>query len=140
MVGLSLLAVGLAIKQGEPRWLFLGLPFTLALAVMARYAPSGYRLAADGVHVERRARPAVIPYRTIRTVDRAPRQLAGISLLGSRGIFGRFGTFWNPRLGFYRLYLTNRTSIVWLATSTGWVGLSPDRPDEFVERLRQRLP
>lgn len=139
MVGLSLLAVVLAIKHGEPRWLFLGLPFTLALVVMARFAPSGYRLAADGVHVERRSRPVVIPYRMIRAVDREPRQLAGISLLGSRGIFGWFGTFWSPRLGFYRLYLSNRTGIVWLATSKGLVGLSPDRPDEFVERLRQRL-
>jgi hypothetical protein len=43
------------------------------------------------------------------------------------------------RLGFYRLFLTNRDSVVWLATDDGWVGLSPARPAEFVERLRSRL-
>ena len=66
---------------------------------------------------------------------RVPRSVAGLSMFGSQGVFGRFGTFWNMRLGFYRLYVTNRNAIVWLATDDGWVGLSPDRPDEFVIRL-----
>jgi hypothetical protein len=59
-------------------------------------------------------------------------------MFGSQGVFGRFGVFWNMRLGLYRLYLTNRDGVVWLATENGWVGLSPDRPDEFVQRLQSR--
>jgi len=139
VVGVSLLGVTFAVKSGNPRWLFLSLPFTLMLFVIGRYAPLGYRLAADGVHVERRARPRVIAYRTIRSTDRVARPLAGISLTASKGVFGRFGRFWNSTLGFYRLFLTNRKNIVWLETTGGWMALSPDRPDEFVARLRARI-
>ena len=135
MVVLSAVGIGGAVKTGDVRWVFLSLPFMLMIFAMGWFAPNGYRLAPDGVHVERRAWKVVIPYRRIRAVDRARRSLVGISMFGSQGVFGRFGSFWNMRLGFYRLYLTNRNTVVWLATDTGWVGLSPDRPDEFVSRL-----
>jgi hypothetical protein len=139
VVVMSILGIVFTVKTGEPHWLFIGLPFTLALLIIGRFAPTGYRLAADGVHVERRAGFKVIPYRGIRGVDQEPRRVGGLSVAGSRGIFGCFGRFWNGTLGFHRLFLTNRDRVVWLATTDGWVGLSPDRPDEFVERLRGRL-
>jgi hypothetical protein len=139
VVGVSILGVVFTIQSGDGRWLFFGLPFTVVLFVMGRYAPSGYRLGADGVHVERRAGPVVIPYATIRTADAEPRPVGGLTLLGSRGVFGRFGRFWSPRLGHHRLFLTNTDTVVWLATDGGWVGLSPERPAEFLERLHTRL-
>ena len=139
VVVLSIAGIGFAVRTGDLRWMFLSLPFMLMIYVMGRFAPIGYRLAPDGVRVERRARSTVIPYRRIRGVDREPRSVAGLSTFGSQGVFGRFGTFWNMRLGFYRLYVTNRDAVVWLATDNGWVGLSPDRPVEFVEKLRPRL-
>ena len=139
VVVLSVAGIAGTVKTGDARWLFLSLPFMLMIYVMGRLAPTGYRLAPDGVRVERRARSTVIPYRRIRSVDREPRSVAGLSMFGSQGVFGRFGTFWNMRLGFYRLYVTNRDAVVWLATDDGWVGLSPDRPDEFAEKLRARM-
>ncbi|HEV8641992.1 MAG TPA: PH domain-containing protein [Methylomirabilota bacterium] len=139
VVGMTALGLVFTVRSGDVRWLFLSLPLTLVLFVVGRLAPTGYRLAADGVHVERRAGPKVIPYRVIRSVDRAPRPLRGLSLTASKGVFGRFGRFWNTTLGFYRLFVTNSDGVVWLETSDGWVGLSPDRPDDFVERLRGRL-
>ena len=139
VVGVSILGVAFAVQSGNPRWLFLSLPFTIILFVIGRYAPLGYRLAVDSVHVERRAGPRVITYRTIRSADRVARPLGGISVTASKGVFGRFGRFWNSTLGFYRLFLTNRESIVWLETTEGWMALSPDRPDEFVARLRTRI-
>lgn len=139
-MGATIVGVVLTGGSGDLRWLFLGLPVTLALFVLGRLAPTGYRLAADGVHVQRRAgRRLVIPYRAIRAVDRLPRPLRGLSLTASRGIFGHFGTFWNTSLGIYRVYITNSDSVVWLDTVHGWVAVSPDRPDEFVDRLRARL-
>ena len=136
---LSVAGIVCTMKTGDARWLFLSLPFMLMIFVMGRLAPTGYRLAPDGVRVERRARSTVIPYRRIRGVDRVPRSVAGLSMFGSQGVFGRFGTFWNMRLGFYRLYVTNRNAVVWLATDDGWVGLSPDRPEEFAGQLRSRM-
>jgi hypothetical protein len=120
-------------------WLFLSLPFLLMLLVAARYAPRAYWLAGDGLHIERKAGPKVIRYRDIRAVDREPRSVKGMSFGGSNGLFGRFGRFWNPRLGFYRLFLSNTDSVVWLSTSDGLVALSPDLPDEFCARLALRL-
>jgi len=139
VVGVSILGVAFAVKTGNPRWMFLSLPFAVILFVIGRYAPQGYRLAADGVHVERRAGPRVIPYRTIRSTDRVARPLAGVSVTASKGLFGRFGRFWNSTLGSYRLFLTNRDTVVWLQTTTGLIGISPDRPDEFVALLRTRI-
>jgi len=139
VVGFSILGVAFAVKTGNPRWMFLSLPFAVILFVVGRYAPQGYRLAADGVHVERRAGPRVIPYRTIRSADRVARPLAGVSVTASKGLFGRFGRFWNSTLGSYRLFLTNRDTVVWLQTTTGLIGISPDRPDEFVALLRTRI-
>jgi len=139
IIGTTLVGVVFTARSGQLSWLFLSLPFALILLVVGRFAPVGYRLAGDGVHVERRAGAKVIPYRRIRAVDRAPRPLAGLTVTGSKSVFGRFGRFWNGTLGLYQLFLTNRESVVWLDTEGGWVGLSPDRPDEFVERLRPRL-
>jgi Bacterial PH domain len=136
----TVVGIVLAVKTGDPRWLFVSLPLTVILFVTGRYAPTGYRLAADGVHVERRAGAKVIPYRTITGADAEPRRVAGVAVFGSRGVFGRFGRFWNGSLGHYRLFITNADGIVWLATAHGWIGLSPDRPAEFLERLRARLP
>jgi hypothetical protein len=138
-VGFTLLGVLLTARTGELLWLFLSVPATLALLLMARFAPVGYRLGPEGVSVERRAGPKVIPYRDIRSVDRLVRPVAGLSMTASNGIFGRFGHFWNMTLGFYRLFLTDRDNLVWLQTTQGWIGLSPDQPDEFVERLSSKI-
>lgn len=136
---MTILGIVFAVQSGNPRWLFLSLPLTLVLFGAGRFAPTGYRLAGDGIRVERKAGAKVIPYRKIRGVDREERRVNGLTLLGSRGVFGRFGSFWNPSLGLYRLYLSNRENVVWLATDDGLVGLSPDRPEEFVEHLQSRL-
>jgi hypothetical protein len=122
------------------QWLLLSLPFSIMLLIAARFAPTGYRLGADGVHIERKAGPKVIAYGDILAVDRMPRSVKGLTFGGSNGLFGRFGAFWNPRLGFYRLFLSNTQTVVWLSTSKGWVAVSPDRPDEFCARLDTRLP
>lgn len=129
----------LTARSGDLHWLFLGLPLAVMLLLIGRLAPIGYRLAGDGVHIERKAGAKVIAYRAIRGVDRDARSVNGFTVTGSSGVFGRFGRFWNRPLGFYRLYVANGDDVVWLATDDGWVGLSPDRPAEFVERLQSRL-
>jgi hypothetical protein len=139
VVVFSLVGLAFTVRTGDPRWLFFSLPFTLLLFVTGRYAPTGFRLAGDGIHVQRRAGAKVIPYRAIRAADDARRSYVGMSMFGSRGVFGRFGRFWNGSLGHYQLFLTNRSGIVWLDTVNGWVGLSPDEPQQFLEQLRARL-
>jgi hypothetical protein len=138
--GTLVFGIVMTARTHDLRWLFLSLPFSVMLLIAARYAPRAYWIAPDGLHIERKAGPKVIPYRDIRAVDREPRSLKGMSFGGSNGLFGRFGRFWSPRLGFYRLFLSNTTSVVWLTTSQGLVGVSPDLPEEFCTRLAMRLP
>jgi hypothetical protein len=137
--GTIVLGIVMTIRSHDLSWLVLSLPFLFMLLIASRYAPTGYRLAVDGVHVERKAGEKVIAYRDIRAVDRMRRPVNGLSFGGSNGLFGRFGQFWNPRIGFYRLFLSNTDSVVWITTTRGLVGVSPDRPDEFVERLAARV-
>ena len=138
--GSIVLGVVLTARSADIRWLFLSMPFAVMLWVAMRYAPTGYRLGPDGLAVERRVGPKVIAYGEIRAVDRVSRSIKGLTFGGSNGLFGRFGSFWNPRLGFYRLFLSNTRTIVWLNTARGWVALSPDRPEDFCARLAMRLP
>jgi hypothetical protein len=137
--GTTVLGVVLMVRTHDFRWLFLSLPFSVMLWVAARYAPTGYRLGPDGIHVERKGGAKLIAYRHIRGVDRTRRSLKGLSFGGSNGLFGRFGRFWSPQLGFFRLFLSNTSAVVWLDTSEGWVGLSPERADDFCARLDARL-
>lgn len=127
------------IQTHDFRWLVLGLPFLIMLLIAARFAPSGYRLGSEGVYIERKVGAKLIRYRDIRTADRERRSIKGLTFGGSNGLFGRFGRFWNPRLGLYRLFLSNTSSVVWLGTSEGWIAVSPDRPDEFVAGVQARL-
>ena len=129
--------VGMA-QTGNIAWLFLSLPFTVVLFVMAQFAPRGYRITPEGLRIERTLRDRVIPWRDVRGVDDEARQLTGISVTASRGIFGWFGWFWSVRFGLYQLFVTDRRRIVWLRTERGLVGVSPDRPEEFVARVRER--
>jgi hypothetical protein len=137
--GMTVLGVVLTARSGDLRWLFLGLPVAILLLLVARWAPTGYRLGADGLQIGRKAGPRTIAYRQMRGVDAHPRPLRGFTVSGSNGVFGRFGLFWNRHLGFYRLYLSGTHAVVWLSTDRGFVGLSPDRPADFVERLQRRL-
>lgn len=137
--GTTVLGVVLTVRTGDVRWLFASLPVTIGFFVLGRLAPAGYRLGSAGVHIERKAGDRVIPYGVIRAVDREPRPVGGVSATASRGLFGWFGRFWNGRLGMYQLFVTDRQRLVWLHTDRGFVGISPARADEFVERLRARL-
>src|SRR5437763_12906703 len=64
----------------------------LVLFVVGRLAPVGYRLAPDGVRVDRRAGSTAIPYQTIRSVERGPRGFGGVMLLAPAASSGASGT------------------------------------------------
>ncbi len=130
----------LTATRADPEWLFIGLPFMGIIWVASLYAPRGYVLAPEGLRIERRAGDIVVPYAAILDVDRAQRGLSGVGP-GSNGFLGwfTFGRAWRFDHGRYRLCLTNRRDAVWIRTTGGWVAVSPDPPDVFVERLRARL-
>jgi hypothetical protein len=133
------LSVALVATSGDLSLLMLPLPFLGALWLAQGLAPTGYRLDADGVTVERRLRPRRIPRGQLRSVDRRRRPLGGLGAVGVNALFGAHGLRWNPWTGWHELYITNTTDLVFLSTTRGLVVLSPERPDAFAARLDAAL-
>lgn len=126
-------------SSGDLGLLILPLPFLLGLWLLQGFAPAGFTLEEDGIRIERRWLSRLLPYATIRAVDREPRSLGGVGAVGLNGLFGSQGPRWNPRTGWHYLAITNTADLVYLHTTGGLVVLSPSRPDEFAARLGRRL-
>jgi hypothetical protein len=134
-----LLSVLLVATSGDPSLLILPLPFLGGLWMIQGLAPSGFTLEADGVRLERRWRPRLLPYGAILRCDRERRRVGGALALGLNGLFGSHGWRWNPSTGWHYLAITNTQDLVYLHTTGGLIVVSPSRPDEFVARLAARL-
>ncbi|HET8577410.1 MAG TPA: PH domain-containing protein [Methylomirabilota bacterium] len=134
-----LLSVAMVASSGDLGLLILPLPFLLGLWLLQGFAPAGFTLEEDGIRIERRWLSRLLPYATIRAVDREPRSLGGVGAVGLNGLFGSQGPRWNPRTGWHYLAITNTADLVYLHTTGGLVVLSPSRPDEFAARLGRRL-
>ena len=140
-VGLPfLLSVVLVATSGDPSLLILPLPFLTGLWMIQGLAPSGFTLEADGVRLERRWRPRLLPYAAILRCDRERRRVGGVFAIGLNGLFGSHGWRWNRSTSWHYLAITNTCDLVYLHTTAGLVVISPSRPDEFVARLVSRLP
>jgi PH (Pleckstrin Homology) domain-containing protein len=137
--GPFLLSVALVATSGDPSLLILPLPFLGGLWMIQGLAPSGFTLEADGVRLERRWRPRLLPYAAILRCDRERRRVGGALALGLNGLFGSQGWRWNPSTGWHYLAITNTEDLVYLHTTAGLIVISPSRPDEFVARLASRL-
>jgi hypothetical protein len=132
-------SVALLASTGDPAFVIFPLPFLGALWVIQGLAPAGYALDEDGVRIERRWAPRLVPYAHISGVDRVRRPIGGLFAIGVNALFGSHGVRWNPRTGLHYLAVTNRRDLVYLQTTRGLVVLSPGRPDEFVAALSRRL-
>jgi len=133
------LSVALVASSGDPSLLILPLPFLCGLWMLQGLAPSGFALTAAGVRLERRWLSRVLPYAAIVACDREPRRVGGLLAVGLNGLFGSHGWRWNPWTGWHYLAITNTSDLVHIRTRGGLVVISPDRPDEFADRLRARL-
>jgi hypothetical protein len=137
--GPFLLSVVLIATSGDPSFVIFPLPFLGALWVVQGLAPSGVRLEADGVRLERRWLGRLIPYAAIARADREPRRIGGLGAVGLNSLFGSCGWRWNPRTGWHYLAISNTRDLVYLETPAGPVVISPSEPDRFVAELRARL-
>jgi hypothetical protein len=126
-------------SSGDPSLLILPLPFLGALWMIQGLAPSGYTLEEDGLRLERRWAPRLIPYDRITGCDRERRPIGGVFAVGLNGLFGSHGPRWNPSTGWHYLAIANTEDLVFLRTRGGLVVLSPSRPEEFVAALTARI-
>ncbi|HMO60364.1 MAG TPA: PH domain-containing protein [Roseiflexaceae bacterium] len=120
---------------------------TLGAWLLLNYAvqPTLYRIEADQLLIRRRwARPMPIPYRSMLGVSPAP-ALADVPRFGLRrsfnaGVFGYQGPFTLAPYGGVFFIATNRERLVAVARSNQLpLIISPARPREFVDALREAL-
>lgn len=104
------------------------------------YSPQGFSIATDGLRIHRPRGAILIPAPTIRWARRAePRELCGLRLFGSGGLFGFFGIFYARRFGLYRAYVTHLDDLVVVEAKRVYL-LSPEGSEEFLHHLRQWIP
>ncbi|HVO21037.1 MAG TPA: PH domain-containing protein [Anaeromyxobacter sp.] len=142
----GLLALGLALSQGdlELLWPFLLAPLAFAVVVGAAFllAPRGYAICERELRVERAILPVRIPLSSIRTVGPLPDEQARgmLRVGGSGGLFGHFGRYWSRRLGAFRMYASRRSGLVLVETLGEGFVLSPGDPEAFVAAVLARAP
>ncbi len=102
------------------------------------YSPKEYILTDDAVVIKRPAKDIVIPYSSIKSVNK--RDSLGnrmIRQMGNGGLFSFSGTFRSREEGKMKMYVKN-TNYVVIEAGEKYV-ISPDERDEFLMMLKARL-
>ena len=118
-----------------------GRPLVLGIALLGLvFSVRGYSVMDGSVVVHRLGWATRFPLRDIRDVEFQPHAMMGsIRTFGIGGFFGSIGRFRNTILGPYRAYATDgeRTVVLGMADG-GTVVVTPDRPMDFAELVRNR--
>lgn len=144
-VVLAVFAGGLVLVLTQPvpsRELRLGLALLILLVPLVTYlySPTGFSVGPEGVRIHKPGGTVLLPLGSLRAARRAaPGELCGLRTFGSGGLFGYFGWFWTRSLGHYRAYITSRHHMVLVQAERAYL-LSPERPEDFLARLREWRP
>lgn len=149
LIGLVILFVWIGMRTGWPSHVvklgvivnvLLALIFGVTVFFSYAYAPQSILLSQDSITVKRLLSPITIPISTIKGLRKvAPEEFKGtIRTMGSDGLFARIGRFHSPRLGNYRMYLTDGSDAVLIEAEKRFV-LSPSDSDRFITEVRARM-
>jgi len=115
---------------------------TLLLTLLFSYllSPSGYIIGEDKLTIVRRIRSINIPFTEITGIEGPEPSLTrrSIRLLGSDGLWGRYGRYRNAKLGTYYMYVRSGKAPVLVQGTRKYV-VGPERPQEFVQSLNQAV-
>jgi len=103
------------------------------------YSPRQYAITADALVIFRMAGNVVIPKSTIATAKFLDKGFPfAIRTFAVDGLFGYFGTFYNPANGKMTCYITNRNKCILVTTDKGKkIVISPDEKESFMTALQQ---
>ena len=115
----------------------------VAILVFAwAYSPSGYRIERGAVVIDRPAGSIRIPLGSISGISLVDGWL-GVSMKtfpgGNSGLFGITGTFYNAKLGNFRMYGRRASGAVVLQTADGPIVVTPGDRDLFARTLQQAV-
>lgn len=145
--GLAVMLVGVVVLLGfacwfTPYWsvripLCLGIVMCLSILVGTYlYSPRAYRIEKSAVVIERPIGDVSIPFTSVRSVTPMDECIGGSwKTLGNSGLFGIYGTFYNKKLGHFRMYAQRTSAAVILHTDREPIVVTPDDRERFIREL-----
>lgn len=120
--------------------IFAGIMPLAAFVGAGLYSPRKISLTTEGLIVHRLKGPVIIPFEKIYGIDTIDAEMLAASTreFGVSGVFGYFGNFRNKNIGRYSLYASRSDGYV-LVKADAPVVMTPERPDEFVGAVRERM-
>ncbi|HEY7318701.1 MAG TPA: PH domain-containing protein [Candidatus Binatia bacterium] len=122
----------------QPLRFWLGmLPWAIIL-LCALFTVRGYSIANNDLLVDRLLWKTRVPLRELMSVKFDPEATRrSIRTFGNGGFFSFTGYFRNQELGSYRAFMTDRRHAVILRFPSSVIVISPDPPEDFVNRIAQ---
>ena len=124
--------------RGEIPWfiLMIMMPLTILL-IGILFTIRGYIVTGDTLLVQRLFWNTRVSLANLRSVEADPKSMAKtIRTWGNGGMFCFSGMFRNKKLGSYRAFVTDPKRSVVLKFSDQTIVVTPDRPEEFVARIK----
>lgn len=146
LVGVSITATVLCVSVAVNFVVFLprpGIGFAACLLmaippIAALFIVRGYRITPDAVLVLRPGWVTRLPRAGLVSATFEPGVMRrSLRLCGNGGFFAFTGLYWNRELGRHRAFVTDGQRSVVLRFANRTVVLSPDRPEDFVDELRE---
>lgn len=110
----------------------------LILIVTSFFAIRGYIISKDHLLIKRFGWCSKLNLKELKSVEIDPLAMKrSIRTFGNGGLFSFCGKFWNKRLGFYGAYVTDPNLSVVLRFTNKVIVISPEKPDRFVDLLKQ---
>ena len=111
----------------------------LPLALVVGFLPfmvRGYTITPDAILIHRPFWDTPLPRRSLESASVEPEAMRGsLKTWGNGGGFSFTGSFYNPRLRFYRAFVNDLHRTVVLRYDGRTIVVSPEAPDAFVSDL-----
>jgi len=150
MFGLPIVSLGVGIflasrgVEGAAVPIVIGAGLLVVAIIGYLLAPSGYEVRDDAFAIQRHGiSPILIPLATVGSVEQASRDQVfrgAVRWAASGGLFGYYGAFQSPGLGYFKAYATDADRLVILRLKSGSpVVVSPDDVEGFVATVGERI-
>jgi hypothetical protein len=113
----------------------------VVLVCSVPFAILGYSLEGSELLVRRLGWHSRVSVEGLREIIIDPKAMRkSLRLFGNGGLFAFAGWFWNRRIGRYRAFATDFKRAVVLKFPQRTIVITPEKPEEFVKALSERLP
>lgn len=121
----------------EPLYTLIMISILSVPAIAFLFSPRKVILADEELIIENIIGKIEISYKTIREIDFIERPKM-VRIFGSGGLFGYFGVFNAEGIGEVRVYAKRDKDFVLIKADKNYI-IAPEKPDEFILNLKNRL-